>query len=86
MKLSQRTNFLWKVIKKPYMLDKSKYSGGIMVFVKSHIPSKLLSDFCLSQDFQAIPFEISLKNRRWLVVSLYNPDRTLGNIFLQNSD
>ena len=81
-----KNEFLMEGYKKPYRLDKSKYSGGLMVFIKSHIPSKLLSDFCLPQDFQAIHFEISLKNRKWLVVSLYNPDKTLGNIFPTKSD
>ena len=55
-----------------------------MVFVKSHIPSRLLSDFNSRKDFQAIPFELSIKSRKWLVISLYNPDKALGPIFLQH--
>ena len=76
--------FFIEGFKKPYRLDKSKNSGGLMVYIKSHIPSRILSDFLLPKDFQAIPFEISFKNRKWLVVSLYNPCKTLGSIFLKN--
>ena len=76
--------FLLNGFKKPFRLDKSRNSGGLMVFVRSDIPSRRLSDFSLTDDLQAIPFELSIKNRKWLVVSLYNPDKALGRAFLQN--
>ena len=48
------------------------------------IPSKPLNNFILPNDFQAIPFEITLKNQKWLIISVYNPDKSIGNIFLEN--
>ena len=41
------------------------------VFVKSHIPSRRLSDFKIPSDIQIIPFEINLRNKKWLVASIY---------------
>ena len=79
-----KSEFLLEGFKKPYRLDKSRYSGGLLVYIKSHIPSRFLSDFDLPNDFQAIPFELSIKNRKWLVISLYNPDKALSRIFLKN--
>ena len=43
-----------------------------MVFVKSHIPSRRLNDFKIPSSIQIIPFEISLRNKKSLVASVYN--------------
>ena len=76
--------FLLENFKKPYRLDKSNKSGGLLVYVLQDIPSKPLTNFSIPQDLQAIPFEITLKNRKWLIISVYNPDKNIGNIFLEN--
>ena len=64
--------------KSPYRLDKSKSSGGLLVYIFSDIVSKQLSEYVLPNDFQAIPFEISLKQNKWLVIAVYNPYRNHG--------
>ena len=43
-----------------------------MVFVKSHVPSRRVNDFKTSSNIQTIPFEINLRNEKWLVASVYN--------------
>ena len=43
----------------------------------------LLKSFPLPIAFQAIPFEIALKNQKWLLVSVYNPDKSFGKYFLE---
>ena len=78
------TQFLLNNFKKPYRLDKTKTSGGLLVYVMQGIPSKPLYNFTLPKDFQVIPFEITLKNQKWLIISVYNPDRNDGNLFLEN--
>ena len=70
--------------KSPYRLDKSKSSGGLLVYIFSDIVSKQLSEYVLPNDFQAIPFEISLKQNKWLVIAVYNPHRNHGKVFLEN--
>ena len=69
--------------KLPYRLDKTKTSGGLLVYVLQDIPSKQLKSFPLPIDFQAIPFEINLKNQKWLLISVYNPDKSFGKYFLE---
>ena len=76
--------FLLDNYKKPYRLDKSKLSGGLLVYVMQGIPSKQLRDFTLPEDFQVIPFEISLNNQKWLIISVYNPNKRTGMTFLEN--
>ena len=35
--------------------------GGLLVYIKSHLPSKLLSTHNISKDIQVIPFELNLR-------------------------
>ena len=48
----------------PYRLDINNKSGGILVYVKSSIPSRCLSfeELCIS--IQVSPFEINLRNEK----------------------
>ena len=55
----------------PYRLDITDKKGGLMVFVKSHIPSRRLNDFKIPSNIQIIPFEINLRKEKWLVASIY---------------
>ena len=57
----------------PYRIDKSPKSGGILVYVKSSIPSCQLNFPTLSYKIQAIPFELNLRKEKWLVISIYRP-------------
>ena len=57
----------------PYRLDISSRSGGILVYVKSSIPSRRLSCENLCDAIQAVPFEINSRKEKWLVISIYRP-------------
>ena len=64
----------------PYRLDISSRSGGILVYVKSSIPSCRLSCENLSDSIQAVQFEINLRKEKWLVTSIYRPPSKTVNI------
>ena len=68
----------------PYRLDKNRKSGGILVYVKSSIPSRHLSCENLCYSIQAIPFEINLRKEKWLVISIYCPPSQNSEYFLDN--
>ena len=57
----------------PFRLDVTSRKGGLLVFVNNDIPSKYLRSLHLPGCIQAIPFEINLKQRKLLVVSIYRP-------------
>ena len=54
---------------RPYILDITDNKGDLMVFVRSHIPSRL-NHFKIPPNIQIIPLEINL--RKQLVASIYN--------------
>ena len=49
----------------PYLLDKSPKSGGILVYVKSSIPSRQSNFPNLPYKIEAIPFELNLRKEKW---------------------
>ena len=53
----------------PYILDITDNNGGLMVFVKSQIPSRRLNDLKTPSNVKMIPFEINFRKEKWLVVS-----------------
>ena len=44
--------------------DISRNSGGLLVSVRSSIPTRMLFNYRLSPDTQAIPFEINLRKEK----------------------
>ena len=63
--------FLIKGFQQPLRLDINRYSGGLLIYIKSSLTVKILSYYILPSDIQAIPFELNLKKRKWLFVSIY---------------
>ena len=60
-------------MRKLLRLDVASRKDGLLVFVNNDITTKYLRRFHLLEDIQAIPFEINLKQRKLLVVSIYRP-------------
>ena len=65
-----------------YILDIKESKGSLMVFVKSHIPSRRLHDFKIPSNIQIIPSAINLRKEKWLVASLYNAPSQNNKCFL----
>ena len=76
--------FLITNFHQPFHLDISRNSGGLLVFVRSSIPARMLSYYRLPPDIQAIPFEINLRKEKWLFVSVYKPP-SLNNQYFCDS-
>ena len=66
----------------PYRLDITDKKGDLMVFVKSHMPSRRISDFKIPSNTQIIPFEINLRKEKWLVASIYKAPSPESKYFL----
>ena len=57
-----------------YHLGICDKSGGILVYIKSNIPTCQLNCQNLCKCFQVVPFEINLRKENWLEISIYqNP-------------
>ena len=58
---------------KPYRLDVTKQSGGLLVYVTENIPSHIKTELKLPGDIRIVPVEINLRKQKWLIISIYRP-------------
>ena len=59
----------------PFRLDRNTNGGGLLIFVKEHIPCRILSSHNENNNFEGIFFEINLRKKKWLIVGGYNPKK-----------
>ena len=59
----------------PFRSDRSARGGGILLYVRADIPSKLLHcSFC--NEIECLLIEINISKKKWLVYGLYNPNKS----------
>ena len=75
------SQFLIPGFHKPFKMDIDSRKG-ILVYIKSSLPSNFLTNFKLRDEAQIIPFEVNLKKERWLLVSIYKPQSQNSQYFL----
>ena len=63
-------------------LDITSKRGEMLVYIKSSLPSRIMSNFKLPENIQVIPFELNLRKEKWLFVSVYKPPLQSNNYFL----
>ena len=68
--LFPNAQFLIPNFHQPFRLDISRNSGGFLVSVRYSIPARMLPNYRLPPDIQAIPFEINLRKEKWLFRSV----------------
>ena len=56
----------------PFRLDRTGNGGGIMLYVKEHIPCRMLSKFTFEKEIEVFAIEINLRKVRWQLVCSYN--------------
>ena len=57
--------FLLDGFSKPYRLDRCSTGGGIILYVKDDISSRLLTDHRLPDNIERLFTEINLRNKKW---------------------
>ena len=65
----------------PYRKDRNRNGGGVMIFVKEDLPSKLLSKHTFHADIEALIVEINLRKAKFLLVGGYRPSSQSHNYF-----
>jgi len=77
------SQFLLNDFKKPYRKDVSNSSGGLLVYVRSHITAKELKCPNLPNDIECIALELNVKSAKWLIPNVYrNPTTQSLTYFL----
>ena len=58
----------------PYKNDRTAHGGGLMLFFREDIPSKLLPNINPSCNIENIFVDINLRSQKWLISGSYNPN------------
>ena len=58
----------------PFRLDCTGNGGGVMLYVKEHIPCRMLSKFTFEKEIETFAIEINLGKVKWLSACSYNPN------------
>ena len=64
--------------------DRNCFGGGLMFYVNENIPCRELSPEQNDSNFEIIFLEITLRNRKWLLIGLYIPPGQKEKGFLEN--
>ena len=67
-----------------FIPDRTITGGGILVYVRDDIPSKLLNVSYVSSDTECLAIEINLRQTKWLLVCSYNPHKNNVSNHLMN--
>ena len=62
-----------KSYSKPYRPDRNSKGGGIILYAREDISSKLINSSCIDHDKEYFLVELNLRKQKWLIVCNYNP-------------
>ena len=68
--------FLLHGFSAPYRLDRNSKGGGILLYIREDIPSRLLNSK-FKTGIETISVEINLRKRKWFLNCSYNPNKNL---------
>ena len=67
------SQFLLDGFHEPLRKDRDKHGGGILIYVRSDIPRKKVTQHNQPDDIEGIFFEINLRKTKWLLFGTYHP-------------
>ena len=80
----QTAKFILPGYHKTYRLDIIDKQGGLLVYIKYHLPSEPLSTHNISNHIQVISFELNLGKEKWMFMCIYKPAKQNIQYFLEN--
>ena len=57
----------------PYRIDRNRSGGGLLIYVREDIPSRLLNLHSFPNDIEGLIVEINLRKTKWLLCGTYHP-------------
>ena len=78
------SQFIIRGFTSPYRFDRTKDGGGILVYIREDIPSKLLNISYIASDIECLGIEVNLRKVIWFVICSYNPHKNNISNHLEN--
>ena len=70
----------------PYRLDGNRNGGGVIIFGKADIPSKLLTKHNFPSDAEGLFVELNFRKSKWFLFGTYHPPAQNGQYFFNCID
>ena len=67
----------------PHRVDQTDRGGGILLFVRKNLITKLLSRHSFPNDIEILLIKLNPRKKKWLICCCYNPHKNLINYHLQ---
>ena len=78
--------FLMDGFSKPCRLDRNKNGGGIMIFIRGTVSSKILEKHIFPNDVESIFVELNFRKCKWLLCGTYHPPSQSDEYLFNNLD
>ena len=70
----------------PYRLDRNRKGGGVMVYIREDIPSKLLDKHVFPYDMKGLFVELNFRKCKWLLFGTCHPPSEADIYYFDNLD
>ena len=68
----------------PYRLDRNRNGGGILIYIREGIPSRLLNLYTFPCNIEGMFIEINLRKTKWLFCGIYHPPSQIDKYFFES--
>ena len=68
----------------PYKLDQNRNGGGIMIFIRDDIPSRVLTRHIFPDDIKGLFIELNFRKAKWLLFGTYHPKIQSDSYYFNN--
>ena len=69
-----------------YILDQNRNGGGIMIFIRDYIPSRMLTKHVFPDDIKGLFLELNFRKAKWLLFGTYHPQTQSDSYYFNNLD
>ena len=69
----ETSQFCMEGFNEPYRLDRNRNGGGILIYIREGIPTRLLNLHTFPYDVEGMFVEINLRKTKWLLYGTYHP-------------
>ena len=70
----------------PYRLDRNRNGGGIMIFIRDNIPSRVLTKHVFPDDIEDLLIELNFRKTKQLLFGTYHPPTQSESYYFNNLD
>ena len=71
---------------RPYRQDRNRNGGGIMIYIRDDIPSKLLTKHVFPDDIEDLFVALHFRKSKWFLMGAYHPPSQSDSYFFEQLD